>query len=1601
MAAFFFVASILQLCYYHWIVYPPIFICYWFKRFKLYCRHQFLSWEWWLVMISTIMLQPMRCPVTQRLFGTAWDAPKERLFRIQRELKQLTRDRRRLDSDSSYFYEYSDLFSAIHDLTLAILAHCIAFAYFVARIILFKFGLLRFRGRMKHPWSKRRKKKKFHVHSTVLNIDKRIQDHPIAFDTDAISVVCDNSANVHVCNDKSMFVSPPRRTTQHYVATIGGKQNAALGMGTVRWSWRDDHGKTHTLDLEDVLYFPQSPVNILSVTSLADQLHDDDGTGIDTKRNKSHFYWDNSKFSRTIVHGTSRLPELSINEGFSLSSLFSSAVGKVVCTQKQHCHCHASSLIPDVDLDTKAAPPLNLSEDMFHVGETLLYSMDGHTTYARIEKIFMDDNAVLRFQVRTTNDELIETTRENLRNPDAPDIGWIPTTIPEKQAATSTLSEEEIASLSEPAKLTPLQEEFVALHERLWHLPYSTMFRLVKLGFLPAKFRKLGNKAPPCVSCLLSQAHRKPWRFKQTKDGATSALRGDKITEPGETVGVDQLISAQPGLVPQDKGIMTRARIWAATVFVDYVTGYIHVGLMTDQSGEATLQCKHDFEHLSATRGVDINHYHADNGRFAEKSFTDDVQSNGQRITYCGVGAHHQNGITENAIKQLTLVSRTLLVHAQSQWPEYITTMLWPFALKAAQDRLNQLNVKLDGRTPDMKYSGVAAASLRLRDFHTFGCPCYILDSRLQTNPKGVPKWEPRARVGIYLGRSPAHASSVALVLNPKTGLVSPQYHVVFDDDFTTVPHLRKGTVPPNWSKLVEGSREKTTSEFFDLTKTWFNPVNDETAGETFESSRQLPNEGDHMPNDVPPNDMSQGSTARNRLNTMARPTNTTPRHSNTTSNTNAGVRSSVDRYIGEGGLNPPFSSSSEGVGSTPVTQASEGDSDENTLFMPEMINLETAGHRRSARLSKQPKKNYTFCSVFSKVCAFGVLLAACLAQPTVALTQAHASVNCAIHHCHAINANFDGSLNEIHHMVLAASKSNNENYTFRQMLQEEDSAEFIKAMVDESKAHETRGHWEVVSRSSVPPETKVIQAIWSFKRKRFPDGTLNKYKARLCAHGGMQQWGVNYWETYAPVVNWISVRFLLILGEIAGLESRAIDFVLAFPQADLDVPVYMEFPLGMEVSGNFPNGRPLLRLKKSLYGLKQASANWHEMLKGGLELRGFEESVADPCVFIKGPVDELDSTATQPTATQAQSSIESSTAQSSANAIASFKHSTSNVIVLVYVDDCIIIAKDKLSIDKFINSLTHGPEQFVFTDEGSLDKYLGVNIERLDDDSGFTLTQPHLISRILEAANIDTRMTNSRPTPAVGPLLSRDEDGPERKHDWKYRTLTGMLEYLQLTSRPEIAFATHQCARFNGNPKLCHEKAVKRICKYLLGTIDKGIIYRPDSSLGLECHVDADFAGGWTTETSANPEVVLSRTGFVISYAGCPIFWRSKLQTEIALSTTEAEYIALSMAMREVLPFLNLMKELEDFLPINKSEPKFFCKVWEDNRSCIKVAESPKFTPRTKHIALKYHHFRRYVSDGTIRIHPIDTLEQNADIFTKPLDGVKFTHLRKKICGW
>ena len=162
----------------------------------------------------------------------------------------------------------------------------------------------------------------------------------------------------------------------------------------------------------------------------------------------------------------------------------------------------------------------------------------------------------------------------------------------------------------------------------------------------------------------------------------------------------------------------------------------------------------------------------------------------------------------------------------------------------------------------------------------------------------------------------------------------------------------------------------------------------------------------------------------------------------------------------------------------------------------------------------------------------------------------------------------------------------------------------------------------------------------------------------------------------------------------------------------------------------------------------------------------------------------------------------------------------------------------------------------------------------------------------------------------------------------------------------------------------LSHERAITRIRRYLLHTSDKGMIYKPDRSLDLQCYVDADFAGGWNQLDADNAENLYSRSGYVIMFAGRPSLWSSKLQSETTLSTTEAEYVALSQAMREVIPLMDMMKELNCVLKMNTSKPDFFCQVFEDNRSTITVATSKKYTPRTKHIALKYHHFRQYVNN-------------------------------------
>ncbi len=187
---------------------------------------------------------------------------------------------------------------------------------------------------------------------------------------------------------------------------------------------------------------------------------------------------------------------------------------------------------------------------------------------------------------------------------------------------------------------------------------------------------------------------------------------------------MDQSVSAQPDSIPQTTGFLTNLRIWGATIFVDHYSDYVYVALMPDHELDKTLLAKSDFERHANDGGVSIISYKADNGRFADAGFQKAIKDANQSITFCAVGAHHQNGILERRIKELTLISRTLLLHAKRHWPDYITTMMWPCASKEAAYRLNQFSLQSDGRSCEATFFNIDADLFNPTTLHVFGSPC-------------------------------------------------------------------------------------------------------------------------------------------------------------------------------------------------------------------------------------------------------------------------------------------------------------------------------------------------------------------------------------------------------------------------------------------------------------------------------------------------------------------------------------------------------------------------------------------------------------------------------------------------------------------------------------------------------------------------------------------------------------------------------------------------------------------------------------------------------------------------------------------------------------
>ena len=500
--------------------------------------------------------------------------------------------------------------------------------------------------------------------------------------------------------------------------------------------------------------------------------------------------------------------------------------------------------------------------------------------------------------------------------------------------------------------------------------------------------------------------------------------------------------------------------------------------------------------------------------------------------------------------------------------------------------------------------------------------------------------------------------------------------------------------------------------------------------------------------------------------------------------------------------------------------------------------------------------------------------------------------------------------------------------------------AEWVEAEQYEWNSLLDNGTFRIAKK---PPGANSVGCKWVYKVKLNADGSVERFKARLVAQGYSQKHGIDFFETYSPVMRGTTFRWLLSMAAKHGWSTKMADITAAYLYGKIDVPIYMKQPAG------FDNGNPdeFLELLKSLYGLKQSGRIWYQKLTQYLiHTLGCIQSRADPCVLKK------------------------------------ILESGEIVYIAIYVDD-ICFFGDNVAIDFIMNGLK---KEFKLRDLGELSYCLGIQIVR--NSNGIFIHQNKYIMRLLDrfkdhvpkypsTTPMEHHARFSKTYEADHPEYS-DLDTPIDKT--LYQSILGALNYAAVNTRPDISTVVSYLSGYASNPSKKHYKSICRVLGYLKGTADLGIFYAKSGNNEPISYTDAAF--------NVHPEA-RSQIGFVIKVADGAISWRSA-KTGVVLSSTEAEYHAISELGRELQAFTNLYLALD----MSLSKP---LQIHEDNLGVIALCTSDVYTKRSKHIDLRHHHIRGLVSNKVVQINYIKSHLQVADMLTKGLGAGPFLGLRKQ----
>lgn len=488
----------------------------------------------------------------------------------------------------------------------------------------------------------------------------------------------------------------------------------------------------------------------------------------------------------------------------------------------------------------------------------------------------------------------------------------------------------------------------------------------------------------------------------------------------------------------------------------------------------------------------------------------------------------------------------------------------------------------------------------------------------------------------------------------------------------------------------------------------------------------------------------------------------------------------------------------------------------------------------------------------------------------------------------------------------------------------------WVTAMQNELKALHLNQTWDLVP---LPTDKKAIGSRWVFKVKLKADGSLERCKARLVAKGYNQKHGIDYEETFSPVVKMSTVRLLLSLAASRHWKLHQLDVNNAFLHGTLKEEVYMTVPEGIPNPHNY-----VCLLRKSIYGLKQASREWHAKLVEELLCQGFTQSKNDYSLFIK-------------------------------------RQGSSICVAAVYVDDIILTGND----DQTVHSLkAHLDSKFGIKDLGILHYFLGIEVSY--SSSGIILCQHKFAKDLIAASGFDVSQYTSTPLPVHLKLSSTEGDFISQPE--LYRTLVGKLNYLT-NSRPDLSYTVQVLSQYMHAPRTTHLAALQHTLRYLAGTLSQGILLNASDKLTLQAFSDADWASCADTRRSV--------TGYILLFGSSPVSWKSKKQTTVSRSSAEAEYRAMASAAAEVTWVVRLLEELgvQNLQPVT-----LHC----DNQSALHIAKNPVFHERTKHIELDCHFTRDKVLEGLLQLTYLPTRSQLADVLTKVSPSPHFNSLLCKL---